>query len=98
MGQMSSRGSRFGTAVGHFTGTRVRLNAAMYSSYGMSLPESLHTAASQVLGDGWVTAHFDCKRWRDASGFTPGRHRGGRYIRYPSSLSRAASRDHPVPL
>src|SRR5207248_4725961 len=41
VGQMSSRGSRFGAAFGHLTGIRVWLKAARYSLYGMWLPKSL---------------------------------------------------------
>src|SRR4051812_19713959 len=40
---MSWRGSRLGAAVGKTIGTRIWLNAARYSLYGMWLPKSLHT-------------------------------------------------------
>jgi hypothetical protein len=42
VGQISSRGSRFGAAAGHRTGMRVWLNAARESLYGTWLPKSLH--------------------------------------------------------
>src|SRR5436309_3081523 len=49
VGQMSSRGSRFGAAVGKRIGALIWLNARRYSSYGTRFPKSLHTESHPLV-------------------------------------------------
>jgi hypothetical protein len=65
VGQMSSRGSMFGGALGNLTDARIWLKALRYSSYGTRLPKSLHLLDQHPDGsertsgaaNGWAGLH-----------------------------------------